>query len=206
MEQIYQLLFGNANEINNASILIKELKDLSIEDLFDIIFLNREKIQDITAKNIPQFSNINIINNVLNIINDSSEEVTRQYIGYILNKNASPLAQTKYGENHLKLAIQLGLASEKPCSVSAIGYEYMKLSDTDKVNIQAKLSLRIPIIQHILLNACDGVTNGMLLLSTVLSEKTAVRRRSNVKKLIAEIYSLSSAEFKIKVLNNIIWS
>ena len=206
MEVLKQFLFGEINGIEDECKLIDALQDTTIDALMQIITDNKELIKPITAKVIPQFSNINDVDIVIRVINDSVDEISRQYIGYMINKNSSEAAQIKYGENHLKLAIMLGLVTENPYGVTKIGKEYMKLSEDHRQAIRAKLAMRIPLVQYLLVYSQEKVVDGTEYLKSILSEKTAIRRRSNAKTLIKCICQQASLDLRKQILNNIVWS
>lgn len=208
MEVLEQLLFGDLAELPNPKTTVDYLIKCPVEDLFIVVEQNRSSIPPITAKLIPQFSKLDDVDKVVQIINDSydASTISRQYIGYMINKNASELAQTKYGENHLKLAIMLGLVKEKPYVVTSLGKEYLRLSVRDRHIVRDKLAMRIPMIQYLLVRSKNETIDGTEYMKSVLSEKTAIRRRSNVRKLINNIGDLSSADMKKQILDNIVWS
>lgn len=188
-----------------ATSLIDIIKDTSIENIVDIIEANRESIACLTPANIPQFSNIEIINDVLDIVN-SSEDISFEDIGYYLNKKASKGAQTKYGENHYKTAAVIGLTySEKPFGVTYLGKKYMLIDTDTKENIRNKLFLRVPIVQTIILNAKYKKTVPMNILQQYLSKSTSIRRRSNVRTMVEYVYKSADVGFQIEIQKNIDW-
>ena len=121
-------------------------------------------------------------------------------------KGAKLGAQTKYGENHYKLAVQLGfVTSEKPFIATDLGYAYYLNADEEqRSEIKKRLALRIPIIQRALLTADVKQVNMSDLMCEYLSESTMLRRRSNVRELLNDIMDISKPEMQRR-LNNIVW-
>ena len=186
-------------------ILIDVLKRVSIEDIINIIETNREKIAKITPANIPQFSSIDSINDVLDYVN-SSNEVTYELIGYYINKDAKKGAQTKYGENHYKTASSIGLTtSEKPFENTALGKKYMTMQTEEKIALRNKLFLLVPIVQQILIDARYRVVQPMNILNLYLSASTSLRRRSNVRTMVEYVYEDADMDFVIEIQKNIDW-
>lgn len=188
-----------------AITFLNLLLNIKIDKIIELIEKNYMYIKEIDSKNIPQFSNINNIDKVLNIIS-SNENILYKDIGYYFNKNASEIAQQKYGENHYKICSQIGFTTEKkPYSLTFIGEEYKKFSKDEKEDLKTKLMLRIPIIQYIIVNAKKGRVSVMELLEQYVAKSTAVRRRSNIKVIVNKIVDLAGNEYKEIINNNIDW-
>jgi hypothetical protein len=203
---IEQFFVCNINVGDNVAELINYLKACKIEDILEIIKNDRDNLLELHSSNIPQFSNIEEVDKAVQIVFDAVEDINYQYIGYMLNKNANPSAQTKYGENHLKLAIQMGLVSSKPYQITSFGKRYLLLSDKERNKVRSELFLRVPIIQKLLILSEDQIIDGTEMLKTVLSEKTAIRRRSNLKTLIGIIKEEALFVLQKQIINNIRWS
>lgn len=188
-----------------AKEIFQLLLDTKTEDIITIIESNMSDIKKITAANIPQFSNIDHLEVVLDIVL-SNENATFEDIGYYFNKDGKVGAQRKYGENHYKLCSQLGLTSvKKPFELSFLGKAYRKLSKDDKEEIKTKLALRIPIIQSIIIDAQHKEVVISKRLGQYLSDSTALRRRSNIRVLVTRICNSVSAELKDTITNNLNW-
>ena len=188
-----------------AKNLFTIIHNTSVEAIIDIIEANKECISDLTSANIPQFSNIELINDVLDVVN-STENITFSDIGYYLNKSASKGAQTKYGENHYKTAALLNLTTfEKPYSITYLGKKYMILDTDTKENIRNKLFLKVPIVQSIAIDARYKKTVPMNILKKYLSESTSIRRRTNVRTMIDYVCKSAGIEFQMKLQKNLDW-
>lgn len=185
--------------------LIDVLQGTSIENIINIIESNREMIATITPANIPQFSKISSINDVLDYVN-SSDEVTYELIGYYINKDAKKGAQTKYGENHYKTAASIGLTTnQKPFELTALGKKYMTLLTEQKTALRNKLFLLVPIVQQILIDAKYKVVHPLNILNLYLSESTSIRRRSNVRTMVEYVYKDAETEFILQIQKNLYW-
>jgi hypothetical protein len=145
----------------------------------------------ITSANIPQFSDFNDgIINVITIIRQMGDfGPGYEQIGkYLLGKGKKPIAYLKYGENHAKLAQQLGLLKTKKegrhvtIYLSEVGKIYEALPEDEKMKYIKKQVLKIPIIHELTFNKKD--INIFEELSLYLAESTARRRTSNVKKIM----------------------
>lgn len=188
-----------------AEKIIEILKVVSVDNIISIIEANKAEIPEITTANIPQFSNINSIDDVLNIV-ESSDQITFELIGYYINKNTSKGAQIKYGENHYKVAAAIGLTSfKKPFHVTALGKRYMSLSSEDKIIIRNKLFLLVPIVQKIIIDAKYKIVHPVDILRLYLSESTSIRRRSNVRTMVESVYKDASIELLPKIKKNLYW-
>jgi len=178
------------------------------EQIFDFICNNENAIKCIEPNNIPQFSNADLLPKVVNIVANSSELRNFADVGYFLTDAETKLvAQRKFGENHYKLASQLGLVL--PIShhfgLTSLGEMYYSETDDKKKSIIAKkLAWRIPIIQYSILQASKDECDLHSLLLKYLSESTAVRRRSNIFTLLNWINDSSGFSLQ-HVINNIVW-
>ena len=195
-------------EPKEPQIATSQLINTSTESIYSLIAQNGSNESSITTNNIPQFSSFEVVFDVLKIVNGSPEEnMNWEKLGYYLcPKNAKRGAKTKYGENHYKLAVQLGLAMpSKKLALTELGTCINTLDYTDKFKCASLLSLRIPIIQTALLHAKDNRFDIFDYLKNFLSESTIIRRRSNIKKLLSLIENYSTTEDMKKNIWNIVW-
>ena len=207
MSEIVDSFFIETQNLEDrSSVLIEYLKRLTVDDILSEIEKSDVKINPITPANVSQFSNIDVIDNVIEIVDAAAEEIDFAYVGYMINKSSNEAAQRKYGENHLKLAIQMGLITQKPYRVTELGHYYISLSKEFRKQLRTKLYFRIPVIQRILVESRTKRVDGTLVLQEVLSESTAIRRRSNIRKLVKEIQEQASNELKGQIAENIVWS
>jgi hypothetical protein len=171
-----------------------------------LVFLkSREKLPEVKSINIPQFSNIDDLNGVLDIVY-STDNITFEDIGYYFYPESKIHAQWKYGENHYKTAALLGLTSwDKPYHVTDFGIEYMKIPKSERNTIRNKLILRIPIVQQILLESMDHELKPIDILTQYLALTTAKRRHSNVHVMVDLIVNSLELNQRIEIVENIKW-
>lgn len=211
-KDIIKKIFVTHEEIIDTEIAENVLVDLLIEitpeEIFEIIKTNADDLLPVSIENIPQFSNSNDIFEVLRVVIDSGiDGLSYVNIGkYLCNKNAKVGARSKYGENHYKLAMQLGLTSnERPLKASFIGIAVYHSSNSFKRDmIKRKLAMRIPIIQYALLSAEKEKFYIYQYLREFMAESTTIRRRSNIRELLRYVDETSGIEMQ-KILSNIVW-
>ncbi|MCK5645006.1 MAG: hypothetical protein KAJ19_29670, partial [Gammaproteobacteria bacterium] len=175
-------------------------------ELIDIIQMLKETtaLENILPSNIPQYSQMSdAIHKVVTILHQSGkEDMTFDDIGYFLSgKDKSKIAQRKYGENHSKFAALLDLTSVSApnnvnhIALSVLGHAYCDLTIEKQDALVARLAFRIPIIQHMFINALDKeviVSEYM----HVLSEQTKKRRKPNVMDLISFLKKYATKDTK----------
>lgn len=209
LKKIFVMQTESYNENIDPFMILDVIYNSSVEDIFSIIRENRELLPSVGANNIPQFSNADDLFSVLRIIIDSKiENITYETMGYFMcPPGAKAVAKKKYGENHYKLAVQLGLAkSAKPFAATDLGVAFYLMNDTEKQqNIKKKLPLHIPIIQQALLLADIDMVNMECFMEQYLAHSTVVRRRPNVRELISYIADVADIQMQYR-LNNLIWS
>ena len=197
--------FFDLEETDCSKKLIQDIQECSFEQLFDFIKYHESDIRSLTSLNIPQFSNLQVIDKVLEVVS-ASEHLNYELIGYYLNKDTTVVAQRKYGENHYKLVALMGLATlDGQLKITSIGREYVSLPEFEKKTIRDKLFLRIPTIQLFLIKAAKGKICGNDLLSPILKESTINRRRTNINKIIACVIEHFPREERLLIENNIMW-
>lgn len=142
----------------------------------------------ISKQNIPQFSSFDdAYYKVPYYLKYSGiDGVDFSRMGYMLRtKKRSIVADKKYGENHLKTSLILGLCtkiSKAGYFLSRFGNAFLDLSDEEKEHLKPRLSLYIPLVQNIVMSS-DPECKMMEELS-ILSNLTATRRLPNVRKLV----------------------
>lgn len=157
-----------------------------------VYFLQKHQgeLSDVSAKNIPQFSNIDEVDRVLSIIIDSGlEKIDFLLIGsYLRPDRAKEMAYRKYGENHYKLCAQLGFTFNPPkFQATRNGQAYHRENDKELKKIWlTKMILHVPIIQQALFKTMEGNEPFSLreYMGEFLSLSTVMRRLSNMRKLL----------------------
>lgn len=200
---------GTENIVESESLskeLVNKLKVMSVDELIAIIIKYKDKIEEVSAKNIPQFSDIDNVDKVVLIVDSSVDEMDYRKIGYFFNKSGSDMSQRKYGENHYKLAMEMGLVTErKPLRATELYQVYLTLNQNEKESIKSKLMLRIPIIQVIIVNAAETSFDVLEYMIRIIAESTAKRRGSSIRQIIKVIQREMSEDMFAKLDNNIQW-
>ncbi|WP_293696541.1 hypothetical protein [uncultured Phascolarctobacterium sp.] len=185
--------------------LLTILQKYDIDKLIDTLDDGTNMLPLINAANIPQFSDINAIEPLLPYVKaNAGEKCTYALIGYFFYKDSKVGAQTKYGENHYKTAMLMGLTKKnKPFDVTPLGRLYMELPIPVVKKIKPLLYLRIPLIRHIMVKARNESVNVSEIMALSLSESTVKRRLSNVKTMVEALVSLSGNKVSYDI--NINW-
>lgn len=183
--------------------LIKILQSMTVDEIVDILEENIQMCADITANNIPIFSNINFVDDVLRIVK-ANPDCTCELIGYYFNKDAKVGAQNKYGGNHRKIAENTGLiSSQRPRILTDLGEEFIKLDDNETDKLKPRLYLMIPIILKTIVAAKHGVVDVEEIMGMYLSEKSIERRRGNTRSMVERVCNEMAHGDKLKY--NMIW-
>ena len=111
------------------------------------------------------------------------------------------MAYIKYGENHLKTAEALGLLYEltRTYFVSCIGEIYLTLNEEERKRLNIRLFLRNKFIARLIKATATGKVDARQFLY-MLSDATYIRRKSNLKRIIA--YLLESQEYDFSPFAN----
>lgn len=159
-----------------------------------------------TADMIIQYSNLEHgLINIPRILKYSDEPMTFAQIGRIIIKAKEEGACKKYGENHSKVANELSMVNlERKNSIyvsnTAFGNFSAGLSNFDRIELSKRLFLRNEFIQKLIYLSKRGIVNYMDVAKEVLSESTAIRRKSNVRQVTNLIL-----EDDPEIVNNIVW-
>lgn len=124
----------------------------------------------------------------------NAPELGRILLGESGSRNE--VAYRKYGENHGKMAAQLGLVQliEKRFLLSCIGKVYMALECRDRERLLVRLLLRTPFISH-LLRSDDSVLEMRQIMSE-LADTTYLRRRSSTRNMLAILSRSEEFDFE----------
>lgn len=174
-----------------VSLLGKLTEVLLTTRLTEIIEIVRRNFirMPITKANIPQFSNFDDCYTGVSqgILESGWEWAIYKKIGFLLRRSPrKDGADQKYGENHSKIAMMMGLVKiEKPKGVclTDFGKYTLSLSPDQRENLKAKLCFRIPLIHNYFCS--DKDENTITQCRAILSDTTYKRRLSNIKKLIS---------------------
>lgn len=180
------------SSVEVAKIIISIMQKHSCKEILNILSHEWEPYP-IDKKDICQYSDFDdCYYNVVNMsIKSDIEGITWDKLGFLLQqKPASKIARMKYGENHGKVAIAMGLMSfdnKHDFWVTTFGRVFNDLSEENKENLKPKLCLMIPIIQNFFMfGQKQEIMDSYF---SILSESTQKRRRPNIKRLISIVNS-----------------
>ena len=180
----------------------------NVDEIVSIIDDGTDLLAITNPANIPQFSSIEVIEKLLPLVEaNAGIECNYTLLGYFFNKEADIRAQTKYGENHYKTAMLIGLVKKyKPFDVTPLGRLYMKMSLPleNRYDIKKKLYLRIPLIRYIMLKARKEPVNVYEIMSNYLADSTVKRRISNVRLMVDSLVEFSDNKVTYDI--NIKWT
>jgi hypothetical protein len=174
-----------------ADWFCEKLLIMTISEVFEIVRYN-PSLEDVLPSNIPQFSNIaDAYIEAPNILGLSGQSMTYDELGTYLDngKEKNEVARRKYGENHSKLAALLDLvvitapSNSYKVALSVLGEAFNKRNSIEKKRLAARLLLRVPIIQKMLINALTSEIDIEDELSC-LAVQTKKRRKPNIVSLL----------------------
>jgi len=174
-----------------ADWFCEKLLSMPLSDIFEIVRKN-PSLEDVLPSNIPQFSNLNdVYLETPNILSLSGQSMSYDELGTYLDngKEKNEVAQRKYGENHSKLAALLDLvvitanSNSYKAAISVFGTAFYKRTDDEKRKLAARLLLRVPIVQKMLIDGLSAETDieGEL---SCLADQTKKRRKPNIASII----------------------
>jgi len=156
---------------------------------------------EITSRDITQLSSIedctinlcNVLKEIGNPGMSLIEIATALHADNNYKDNA--VALTKYGENHAKTALQLGLSVYKGelWYLSAIGYVFSGLSENIQRKYLALIQLRDPFYSRVIMSLVSQDTN-IKDYMTILSESTQIRRTSSCLRVLSYFIDQCSIE------------
>lgn len=200
------LLFYKFKE-DEACKYVETVINIPIAKYLDFIVEECEHPQ-ITSKDVFQFSNL--LDGTINICDKLEQQnnpgLKFLEIGKLLlddGKERKVGAYTKYGENHIKVALSLDLSFElyHTYYLSGIGYIYNRLNEEDKEKLLVRLILRSKLITRLFQASRNGKVN-MREFLYMLSDSTYNRRKSNIKTVI-EVLDISG-EYEFSEFINIL--
>ena len=116
-------------------------------------------------------------------------------------------ARIKYGENHSKLAYEMGFVEmfrdgKIFVYLTQFGNVAVSLSENDRYNLALKMLIRNSFIRNIIKLGKKDCVFYSEMVGNLLSESTMIRRKNNVRYVIEAI--LDESKFKY-IKNNIFW-
>lgn len=173
----------------DAEKLVKEMLSISRAEWISYASKYTNELH-ITKHNIPQFSSFDdaTVNVVSVILRNGNDGYSFDRIGrYLLPKGKKPVAYKKYGENHSKFASLLGFTTIESGKCKLVyATEFGKVFNNLQKNYQEEIIIRqlllIPYINKIIFGNEIVVVKEDL--KKYLAKTTAIRRGSNVNKII----------------------
>lgn len=184
-----------------VTVLLENLKEAKPSEIIGLLAQDFEAF-NLEVFDIPQFSSLDDCFNASYVIEQSGiEKVGYIKLGYLLAPMSAkkPGANQKYGENHGKMGVMLGLLKMNPkedlplkqghkisFSPTFFGRSYNNLDDETKGKLIPKIILRSKLMQNFFLR---GRQETLLEadMKQLLSESTFRRRYSNVKRILEVI-------------------
>ncbi len=200
------ILSGNISPIlNTTRNYIDELIAIPVNCYVDYITVCCKR-EPIMASDVFQFSDIEDATiNVCEAVCKHNVGCSMQEIGSLLLDDGiqrSPTALNKYGENHIKTAEAFGLAfraNRRQFFLTATGIIFCSLSQDKREKLLIRLILRNKLMVQLILAATNGVFELDAFLYD-LSKSTYLRRRTNIKRIIALLQT--STEFDFSFLSS----
>lgn len=180
-----------------CDVVLKYLRMYSVPEIINII-QEKQKEFDITPSDIPQFSNYEDAVYKVPYLTVASglTDISFTQMGFMLiNTPKKDGAYMKYGENHAKMAAQMGLCNVQKgkINLSYFGCLYSKLSKEEQAEMVPKLLLYMPLIHNFFASGMDkDLLNKYF---STLSESTQKRRMSNVRTIINYVGKYIDYEF-----------
>lgn len=170
----------------NVDNYVRELLSIPISDY--LLWIESNFLSNtISAKDAVQFSDFT--DGTINIVNVMIEAgdtgFTFEEIGELLQNDGvkrTSVANTKYGENHSKIARYLGLVigRDRYSYVSGVGYSFRTLTDEEQKQLLIRMFMRTPLFRFVyMLKNNDWIC--MRELFDMLSDSTYTRRKPNIK-------------------------
>lgn len=189
---IYNTLKGLFTHSDNS--YISTVNNLTVSEINSIIdFIDYSDIQ-LTSNDILQFSNFNnSTTNLIYVLSNIDEPLNYNDVGLLLTEGTKKTgAYKKYGENQSKTGKLLELVSISSCvpktvSLSPLGEALLNVNKEIFDNIIFFEILKCNLIKH-LISLCkvsyQGHVNVKEICVPTISEKTYLRRRSNIKYIV----------------------
>ena len=190
-----------------AREVLLAISKLSITDILEIVDGNPYgNVADV--KKIPQFGKLETVLKVPAIFFEKGLLcIDYPQLGFYLKRdvNATLVANTKFGENHGKVASMLGLIDcvEKRFVLSALTESFYLADDELKQQVLNRLWFRIPIVQILLKLAQNGVVSGYSPMQQ-LKESTMYRRGRSVHSILNWLKTYNNDDLSRRI-ENVSW-
>lgn len=204
------ILLNNKNYFSESAVedYVSQMTNYSLQDY--IQYLVEHPISDeITSRDITQLSSIedctinfcSVVKEIGNPGMSLIEIATALHADNDYKDNT--VALTKYGENHAKTALQLGLAINKNelWYLTAIGYVFGKLNARIQNKYLSLIQLRDSFYSRVIVSLINHDTN-LKDFMTILSESTQMRRASSCLRVLS--FFIDQCSFEGVSLNKIL--
>ncbi|WBW96889.1 methyl-accepting chemotaxis protein [Oceanirhabdus sp. W0125-5] len=188
---------ANLEEVANSAVVMKEASHEALEnskEIFEIVEQGRRRVKALSENNEELESSINTINNVIQKLSASSEN-----IGKILKVITDISEQTDLLA--LNAAIEAARAGEHGAGFAVVAEEVRKLAEESK-NSAIDITKIVREIQMLVINADESAVEGKNIVDSCVKRSAAIERRFNriyervegITVKAEEIYGLSSQQ------------
>lgn len=195
--------------IDDIHHYISEINNIDCAEIMDDI-LSSQFNEIINSSDVFQFSSFeNCTDNLCAVLKRANNSGVKplQMGKMLLNdgENRKEGAFTKYGENHLKTALLIGLVWKyyDTYYLTCLGYALDTLSKEERNKLITRLLLRNKLIRRVLKVTSKGKLD-MRQFCYMLSDSTYIRRRSNLKRIFKCLEESDEYPFDT-ITENIIW-
>lgn len=189
------LYYAYSFEYEKVNEYIKGLIDIPLEDFISFV-LENYKVPYLEASDVLQYSSFDDCTvNICKVFKEAGDKgFTALEAGKLLENDGIERkdgAYLKYGENHSKAAVQLGLLNclSNKFFLSCLGYVINDIDITEQRKIITRLILRNKLVQRLLYKAIKNGHSDYNYETGFLSSSTSLRRKSNVRKVIEYLCS-----------------
>lgn len=200
---VQPLVSGSQDEV---IFIVKMLLNIPMDEFIEN--LCKCDLCHVEAGNIIQFSNFNrALFDVPALLFTQGKALDFDEIGKMTIGSKSTGARIKYGENHSKLAYEMGFVEmfrdgKIFVYLTQFGNVAVSLSENDRYNLALKMLIRNSFIRNIIKLGKKDCVFYSEMVGNLLSESTMIRRKNNVRYVIEAI--LDESKFKY-IKNNIFW-
>lgn len=191
---LFDIQKGVMNDVRKYQVLdlVNQLINIPLKKYIQMLnsFSNVDK--SIYPADIIQFSKFEdaTVNLSKTLVLAGNSGFTWEEVGcYLLRKvesKNSKGANIKYGANHLKTGMILGLSSNEGSKwyLTKLGYVFNELTVEQQDKLLTRLSLKTKLVSAVVYDSMRKDVSVVKYIN-VLSESTQIRRRSNIKKLFS---------------------
>ena len=186
--------------------IVRFLLSISMDDFIKNIF--KMEVQNFETEDVVQFSSFkHAYDELPSLLLYESRPLGYIEIGGMIMHSKNEVACQKYGENHSKLAYEMGFVTLKRkgklyVELTSLGSVIASINSQDKNKLAARMLTRNILVRNIILLSEKDLVSYESLTKNILSPSTMNRRKSNVRKVVEQIIEESNYKY---ISNNIIW-